>query len=223
MRKLSWGLGFVAGLFGILLVSLLVLNSGKPSSAASTPRAQPTPVLAGYKLAVFAGGCFWCMEPPFDKLPGVISTTSGYIGGHQDKPTYEAVSAGRTGHTEAVQIVFDPKKVSYEKLLDVFWRQINPTTPNRQFVDVGSQYRTGIFYYDATQKALAIKSRDALARSNRFKAPIVTEITPAGSFWPAEDYHQDYYLKNPTRYKFYRWNSGRDQYLESIWGKASTP
>ena len=177
------------------------------------------PVNSNYEKATFAGGCFWCMEPPFDKLDGVISTTSGYIGGPEEKPTYKQVSAGRTGHAEAVQILYDPGKVSYGKLLDVFWRQINPTTPDRQFVDVGSQYRAAIFYHDDEQRGLAEGSRKVMAESGRFEGPIVIEIVPAGSFWPAEDYHQDYYQKNPLRYKFYRFGSGRDQYLEKIWGK----
>ena len=159
------------------------------------------------------------MEPPFDKLDGVISTTSGYIGGKEENPTYKEVSAGRTGHTEAVQIVYDPAKVSYEKLLEVFWMQINPTTPDRQFVDVGSQYRPGIFYHDEQQRQLAEGSKKEIGESGRFDGPIVVEITKAGDFWPAEEYHQDYYKKNPKRYKFYRFGSGRDRYLEKIWGK----
>ena len=173
----------------------------------------------GYEKATFAGGCFWCMEPPFDKLDGVISTTSGYTGGSEKNPTYKEVSAGRTGHTEAVQIIYDPEKVSYRKLLEVFWMQINPTTPDRQFVDVGSQYRPGIFYHDVEQKKLAEETKMEMAESGRFDGPIVTEITQAGAFWPAEEYHQDYYMKNPKRYKFYRFGSGRDRYLEKIWGK----
>jgi len=178
------------------------------------------PVNSNYEKATFAGGCFWCMEPPFDKLDGVISTTSGYTGGPEENPTYKQVSAGRTGHAEAVQILYDPGKVSYGKLLDVFWRQINPTTPDRQFVDVGSQYRAAIFYHDDEQRGLAEGSRKVMAESGRFEGPIVIEIVPAGSFWPAENYHQDYYQKNPLRYKFYRFGSGRDQYLEKIWGKS---
>jgi len=170
-------------------------------------------------VATFAGGCFWCMEPPFDKLEGVISTTSGYIGGHKNNPTYREVSAGSTGHAEAVQVRYDPEKVSYEKLLEVFWQQIDPTTPNKQFVDVGSQYRTGIFYHTEEQRKLAEISRKKMSESGRFSAAIVTEITRAMTFYPAEDYHQDYYTKNPIRYKYYRFNSGRDQYLNRIWKK----
>jgi len=172
--------------------------------------------------ATFAGGCFWCMEPPYDKLDGVVSTTSGYIGGRTPNPTYEAVSAGGTGHAEAVEIVYDPAKVSYAKLLDVFWRNIDPTVRNRQFCDVGDQYRSAIFYHDAEQRRLAEASKAALAKSKPFPQPIVTEIVPAGVFTPAEAYHQDYYLKNPVRYKFYRYRCGRDQRLEELWGKPAS-
>ena len=173
----------------------------------------------GFEKATFAGGCFWCMEPPYDKLDGVISTTSGYTGGPEESPTYKEVSAGKTGHAEAVQIAYDPLKVSYKELLEVFWMQINPTTPDRQFVDVGSQYRSGIFYHDEEQRRLAEESKKEMAESGRFDGPIVTEIVQVGSFWPAEDYHQDYYMKNPKRYKFYRFGSGRDRYLDKVWGK----
>lgn len=173
--------------------------------------------------ATFAGGCFWCMEPPFDKLDGVVSTTSGYIGGHTKNPTYEAVSAGGTGHAEAVEVAYDPARISYAKLLDVFWRNIDPTTRNRQFCDVGDQYRSAIFYHDAEQQRLVGQSRAALAKSKPFPQPIVTEIVPAGVFTPAEAYHQDYYLKSPLRYTFYRYRCGRDQRLEVLWGKASDP
>jgi peptide-methionine (S)-S-oxide reductase len=172
--------------------------------------------------ATFAGGCFWCMEPPYDKLEGVVSTTSGYVGGRTKNPTYEAVSAGGTGHAEAVEIVFDPAKVSYAKLLDVFWRNIDPTVRNRQFCDVGDQYRSAIFYHDAEQKRLAEASKAALAKSKPFPQPIVTEIVPAGVFTAAETYHQDYYVKNPLRYKFYRYSCGRDQRLEELWGKPAS-
>jgi peptide-methionine (S)-S-oxide reductase len=166
--------------------------------------------------ATFAGGCFWCMEPPFDALDGVVSTTSGYTGGHTPNPTYEQVSAGKTGHTEAVEIVYDPRKVTYARLLEVFWRNIDPLTANAQFCDVGNQYRAVIFVHDATQRKLAEASKDAAAQ--RLQKPIVTEITAASQFWPAEEYHQDYYKKNPIRYKFYRSSCGRDRRLEAIWG-----
>ena len=166
--------------------------------------------------ATFAGGCFWCMEPPFDALDGVVSTTSGYTGGHTANPTYEQVSAGKTGHAEAVEIVYDPRKVTYTRLLEVFWRNIDPLTANAQFCDAGNQYRAGIFVHDATQRKLAEASKDAAAQ--RLQKPIVTEITSASQFWPAEEYHQDYYKKNPIRYKFYRTSCGRDRRLEAIWG-----
>lgn len=198
-----------------LLLACLALLAG--ISAAS---AQPKPA-PGMAVATFAGGCFWCMEPPFDELPGVVSTTSGYIGGSKANPTYEEVTRGNTGHTEAVQVVYDPAKVSYEKLLEVFWRNIDPTTPNAQFCDHGSQYRTGIFTHDETQFRLARASRDRLERTKPFREPIVTEITPAKTFYAAEEYHQDYYKKNPLRYKFYRANCGRDARLEQLWGKRA--
>ena len=166
--------------------------------------------------ATFAGGCFWCMEPPFDALDGVVSTTSGYTGGHTANPTYEQVSAGKTGHTEAIEIVYDPRKVTYARLLEVFWRNIDPLTANAQFCDMGSQYRAGIFAHDATQRKLAEASKDAAAQ--RLKKPIVTEITAASQFWPAEEYHQDYYKKNPIRYKVYSTSCGRERRLEAIWG-----
>ena len=181
----------------------------------------PTPSSATTAKATFAGGCFWCMEPPFDKLDGVISTTSGYIGGTKTNPTYQEVSAGITGHTEAVQVVYDPKKVSYEKLLDVFWHNIDPTQKNAQFCDHGTQYRSGIFYHDADQKRLADASKAALDKSKPFKGEIVTEITQAATFYPAEDYHQDYYMKNPVRYKYYRSGCGRDARLKEVWGAAA--
>jgi peptide-methionine (S)-S-oxide reductase len=173
------------------------------------------------ETATFAGGCFWCMEPPYDKLDGVISTTSGYTGGHQTDPTYKQVSAGTTGHTEAVRIVYDPVKISYQKLLDVFWRNIDPTTPDRQFCDTGSQYRSGIFYHDDAQKRAAEESLRKLKQTKSFPEPVVTEITAASTFYPAEDYHQDYYQKNPLRYKYYRFACGRDKRLEQLWGDSA--
>jgi peptide-methionine (S)-S-oxide reductase len=168
--------------------------------------------------ATFAGGCFWCMEAPFDKVDGVVSTTSGYIGGTKKNPTYQEVSAGSTGHTEAVQVVYDPKKVTYDKLLHIFWRNIDPTVKNQQFCDVGTQYRSGVFYHDDAQKVAAEKSKAELAKSKPFKAEIVSEITKADEFYPAEEYHQDYYIKNPVRYNFYRSGCGRDAKLKELWG-----
>ena len=172
--------------------------------------------------ATFAGGCFWCMEPPYDKLDGVVSTTSGYIGGRKKNPTYEEVSEGTTGHAEAVQVAYDPTKVSYEKLLEVFWQNIDPFTPNAQFCDHGSQYRSAIFYHDEEQKRAAEASKQKLEKSGRFTQPIVTEIVAASEFYPAEDYHQDYYLKNPVKYQYYRWGCGRDARLEALWGKPTS-
>jgi len=176
------------------------------------------PAETGYATATFAGGCFWCMEPPFDKLEGVISTTSGYTGGHQQDPTYKQVSRGSTGHTEAVQIVYDPDKISYPELLNTFWRNIDPTTANGQFCDWGDQYRSEIFYHDETQHRQALASKQALDGQKPFDEPVVTGITAATTFYPAEEYHQDYYMKNPLRYKFYRHGCGRDKRLEELWG-----
>ena len=196
------------------------LAFGAALGQAATP---PPKSMSGPRVAVatFAGGCFWCMEPPFDKLDGVISTLSGYTGGTVQNPTYEQVSAGRTGHTEAVQVTYDPSKVTYEKLLDVFWHNIDPTVKDRQFCDIGSQYRSGIFVHDAEQRRLAEASKAGLERSKPFKAAIVTEITGAGAFYPAEDYHQDYYLKNPVRYRYYRTGCGRDARLKELWGELA--
>jgi peptide methionine sulfoxide reductase msrA/msrB len=170
--------------------------------------------------ATFAGGCFWCMVPPFEKLKGVSEVITGYTGGHKKNPTYEEVSAGGTWHLEAVQVTYDPSQTTYEELLDVFWKQIDPTDSNGQFVDRGSQYRTVIFYHTDEQKRLAEKSKEDLQKSGRFTRPMVTEILPASAFYKAEEYYQDYHKKNPIRYKFYRFNSGRDQYLKKIWGKT---
>ena len=158
------------------------------------------------------------MEPPFDALPGVISTTSGYAGGTAAHPTYEQVSDGGSGHAESVQVRYDPARISYQQLLDVFWRNIDPLTANRQFCDAGSQYRSAIFYHDAEQRRLAEQSKAALEKSGRFHSPIVTEIAAATAFYPAEEYHQDYYKKNPLRYKFYRSGCGRDARLKEVWG-----
>jgi methionine-S-sulfoxide reductase len=170
-----------------------------------------------YEIATFAGGCFWCMEPPYDNIKGVISTTSGYTGGSTPNPTYQEVSSGTTGHTEAVQVVYDPEQVAYEQLLEVFWRNIDPTVENRQFVDVGSQYRAAVFYHNEEQRKLAEASKKRLVQSGRFDTPILTPIVPAGTFYAAEEYHQNYYQKNPYRYKYYRRGSGRDPFLGKIW------
>ena len=183
-------------------------------ASAQAPKDPPP----GKAIATFAGGCFWCMEPPYDKLDGVISTTSGYMGGKTRNPTYNEVSSGSTGHTEVVQIVYDPAKVSYEKLLDVYWRNVDPTVTDRQFCDIGSQYRTTIFVHTEEQRKAAEKSKADLAKSKPFKDAIVTPIVDAGEFWPAEDYHQDYYQKNPVRYAYYRTGCGRDARLKQLWG-----
>lgn len=169
-------------------------------------------------VATFAGGCFWCMEPPFDALAGVISTTAGYTGGATPNPTYEDVSSGGTGHAEAVQVVYDPSRIDYQRLLGVFWRNVDPVAKDRQFCDTGRQYRSAIFVHDAVQRRLAEASRAALQTSGRFAAPIETEIVEAGPFYPAEAYHQDYAAKNPLRYRYYRARCGRDQRLREIWG-----
>jgi len=166
--------------------------------------------------ATFAGGCFWCMQPPFDVLPGVISTTAGYTDGQKINPTYEEVSAGATGHAEAVAVVYDPARISYARLLEVFWRNVDPLTANRQFCDAGNQYRSAIFYHNATQKKLAEASKAQLENSRNWR--IVTDIVPARPFYRAEEYHQNYYKKNPLRYKFYRAGCGRDQRLQELWG-----
>jgi peptide-methionine (S)-S-oxide reductase len=178
--------------------------------------AAAPPALAAESVATFAGGCFWCTESDFERVPGVISAVSGYIGGRVANPSYEQVSAGGTGHAEAVEIRFDPAKVSYEQLLKVYWRSVDPTVKDRQFCDVGSQYRTAIFTHDAEQRRLAEATRAEAGR--RLGVPVHTEIADAGAFYPAEDYHQDYYKKNPVRYKFYRSNCGRDARLEQVWG-----
>jgi peptide-methionine (S)-S-oxide reductase len=200
----------------LMLAGLAAAALAQPPAAA--PAAAPAP--SSTAVATFAGGCFWCVEADFDKVPGVLSTTSGYTGGSVANPSYEQVSAKTTGHAEAVRIVFDPAKVSYETLLGKFWRSIDPTTKDRQFCDAGSPYRTAIYTHDAAQAAAAKASLAALEKSKPFKEPIVTTIEPAGAFYPAEDYHQDYYRKNPVRYAYYRASCGRDLRLQQLWGAA---
>ena len=197
--------------FFALIATLIVFHA-----AAQAPKVAP-----GHAVATFAGGCFWCMEPPYDKLPGVVATISGYMGGTKVNPTYGEVTTGTTGHTEVVQVVYDPKKVSYEKLLEVFWVNIDPTVKDRQFCDTGSQYRTSIFYHDAAQRLAAEASKAAVEKSKPFKDPLVTPIEMAGAFYPAEDYHQDYYRKNPVRYQLYRSGCGRDARLKQLWGSRA--
>ncbi len=198
--------------FAVLV--LFLVSATPPAIAAGQP-------LKTSESATFAGGCFWCMEPPFDKLEGVISTTSGYTGGRTQNPTYEEVSSGSTGHAESIRIVYDPSKISYSRLLQVFWHNIDPTAANRQFCDSGHQYRSAIFYHNETQKKLALESKQALEKAKILHGPIVTEIAPASTFFPAEQYHQDYYRKNPIRYKYYRYSCGRDKRLKEIWGDAA--
>ncbi len=191
-------------LLSFFILGMTEVKSEKPMSATET--------------ATFAGGCFWCTEHAFDEVTGVLSTTSGYTGGHKKNPTYQDVSAGGTGHVEVVQVVFDPDQVSYEQLLDVFWRNIDPTVKNQQFCDHGDQYRSEIFTHSEKQHKLALASKIALKKNKPFKEPIFTEITEATTFYPAEEYHQDFHHKNPVRYKFYRFSCGRDQRLQVLWG-----
>lgn len=205
MQRLSFG---TRACFGVVMMLV----------AANMAHAETDGVKT--ETAIFAGGCFWCMEHAFDEVDGVIETISGYTGGHLPNPSYEQVSAGGTGHAEAVKVVYDPQKISYARLLEVFWRNIDPTTPNRQFCDSGSQYRSAIFYRNDAQRQQAEASRQALVESKPFAGKIVTEIVPAAEFYPAEEYHQDYYRKNPIRYKYYRYRCGRDQRLEQLWGKV---
>jgi peptide-methionine (S)-S-oxide reductase len=202
----------------VVAATIAVLAAGIPTALrAQTGGAAMAPAAGATRaVATFAGGCFWCVEADFDKVPGVLSTTSGYTGGMIANPTYYQVSAGGTGHAEAVEVVYDPAKVSFETLVNYFWRHIDPLAKDRQFCDTGHQYRTAIFYHDAEQKRIAEETKAAVEKE--LNAKVETEIVPAGPFYKAEDYHQDYYIKNPTKYKFYRWNCGRDQRLEELWG-----
>ena len=196
----------------ILTVAVLLIGAG---TIQSTSQAASD---STFNKAYFAGGCFWCMEEAFEKVEGVRSATSGYMGGTVSNPTYEEVSAGRTGHAESVEVVYDPVKVSYQKLLDAFWKNIDPITPNAQFCDHGSQYRSAIFFQTDEEKRASDTSKQAIEQSRRFKEPIVTQIVMASQFYPAEEYHQDFYKKNPVRYKFYKYNCGRARRLEELWG-----
>jgi methionine-S-sulfoxide reductase len=198
---------FTLILGAIIMASILASNSSAQTKT------------DGLKTAIFAGGCFWCMQPPYDQLPGVVSTTVGYTGGEKPNPSYEEVSSGTTGHLEAVRIVYDPTKTTYNDLLRVFWQSIDPTDPGGQFADQGSQYHTAIFYHDQEQKRLAEASKAELAASGPFQQPIVVPILPAKPFYPAEDYHQKYYKKSTTHYKMYKAGSGREGFLERTWGK----
>jgi peptide-methionine (S)-S-oxide reductase len=210
-------------LAALVLAVLTACSPQKPAlPVASAPVAPQAVVATGPTAkAVFAGGCFWCVESDFDKVPGVLSTTSGYTGGKTENPSYQEVSSHTTGHAEAVEIVFDTSRVSYETLVEHFWRTIDPTTKDRQFCDVGSPYRTAIFAQDDAQMQIAKASRAALEKSKPFDAPIVTEVVKADTFYPAEEYHQDYYIKNPVRYSYYRNGCGRDARLKQLWGDAA--
>lgn len=201
-KTICWGLV----VFFVLILGMMRLQHGLSQD--------------NVEIAVFAGGCFWCTEYDFDQVEGVLSTVSGYTGGHKRNPTYQEVSAGGTGHAEAVQVVFDSSRVSYEELLAVFWRNIDPTVKDRQFCDRGDQYRSAIFYQSNRQKKLAVASKEKLEKTKPFDGVIYTEIVEGSKFYPAEEYHQDFYQKNPIRYRFYRFNCGRDKRLETLWGKS---
>jgi peptide-methionine (S)-S-oxide reductase len=207
MTRLAVLLAALAGALGLSLAA-----ADEPTKRAEAPG-------PGLAVATFAAGCFWCVEPPYDKTEGVVSTTSGYTGGKVAGATYRQVGMGGTGHTEAVRVVYDPAKVGYDKLLEVYWKNVDPLDAKGQFCDKGEPYRPAIFVHDEEQRRLAEASKAALAASGRFKQPIVVAIEPASDFWIAEDYHQDYYLKNPAKYAYYRWGCGRDARLEELWGK----
>lgn len=214
--------GKASFLFGVIAIVLLgIILGGQALMANDEEAGEDMQVFAsppqGSAVATFAGGCFWCMEPPYDKVPGVLATISGYTGGHLNQPSYRQVTSGTTGHAEAVQVIYDPSKVTYDQLLDIFWRNIDPLVKDRQFCDVGSQYRTAIFAHNPEQRTAA---RETLAQVKaRFEKPVYTEIVDAGPFFAAEDYHQDYYIKSSARYKYYRWSCGRDRRLEELWGE----
>ena len=203
----------------IIMTILLACGGLNPLHCQAEARNTMKEKIKNLEVATFAGGCFWCVESDFEKVDGVIEVISGYTGGNEENPTYEEVSMGGTGHVEAVQVHYDPTRITYRELLDVFWRHVDPTDPGGQFVDRGSQYRSAIFYHDEQQKMLAEQSREKLNRSKRFEKPIVTEILPLLKFYRAEDYHQDYYKTHPIRYRFYRLNSRRDQFLKKAWGR----
>jgi peptide methionine sulfoxide reductase msrA/msrB len=205
----------------VLFVAILIVVNGCQKSGGASQRAKNDLAKEDVttRKATFAGGCFWCTQADFEKLPGVVKVISGYTGGNKENPTYEEVSSGMTGHVEAIQVYYDPSKITYEELLDFFWRHVDPTDPGGQFVDRGPQYRSIIFYHDEEQRRLAEKSKEALDKSGRFNKPVVTEIIKFTKFYEAEAYHQDYYKKHPLKYKYYRYASGRDQFLTKVWGK----
>ncbi len=208
MKSLVWA----------MLLLLMLAGCQRAETAPQAPTERAGQKNENLRVATFAGGCFWCTEADFEKVPGVVKVISGYTGGKKENPTYEEVSSGTTGHVESVQVYHDPSKVTYEQLLDYFWKHVDPTDPGGQFVDRGNQYRSVIFYHDEEQRQRAEKSKKALSASGKFDKPIVTEILPLNRFYPAEEYHQDYYKKHPVKYKFYRYNSGRDQFLKKAWG-----
>ena len=203
-------------LIGLLFAGVFILISAQAEMKTEVPVSQN-----GLEVATFAGGCFWCTESDFEKLDGVVKVISGYSGGKLKNPTYKQVASGATRHLESVEVYYDPKIISYEQLLDAFWKMVNPTDDGGQFVDRGYQYSTAIFYHTDAQRRAAEASKRALNESGRYDENIVTPIREAGPFYTAEDYHQDYYKRNPIRYKYYRWNSGRDQYLAKIWGEET--
>jgi peptide methionine sulfoxide reductase msrA/msrB len=209
MKALAW-------FTGLIFLALGCQNPGNSEDGGMKAMAQHESKI---ETATFAGGCFWCVESDFEKVSGVVEVTSGYTGGHEENPTYEAVSTGTTGHVEAIQVHYDSQKVSYGELLDIFWRHVDPTDDGGQLVDRGPQYRTAIFYHNDTQRKLAKASKEALTRSGRFEKPIVTEIVPLQMFYPAEDYHQNYHKKDPMRYQQYRLGSGRDRFIKRVWGE----
>lgn len=203
----------------VLAAASLASTSLHAQSTQAQSSQEPSSQAQGNAKATFAGGCFWCMEPPYDNQPGVSATISGYIGGEFENPTYEDISRGGTGHAEVVQIEYDSEQINYEQLLEIFWRNIDPFAVDRQFCDVGDQYRSAIFYHDESQRELAEASKAEI--EERFDREIATQIVPATTFWAAEEYHQDYYQKNPVRYKFYRFSCGRDDRLEEVWGEEA--
>jgi len=206
---------FLLGWAGYAVSAVLLFGNAGFAPAAQLAKPAASPVAAA--SAIFAGGCFWCLEADFDKLPGVTATESGYTGGTTVNPTYEQVSAGGTGHAEAVRVSYDPAKVSYQQLVDYFWRHIDPTVKDRQFCDIGTQYRSAIYWQNESERKIAEASRDALLNSGKLRQ-VLTQIAPASAFYPAEEYHQDYYIKNPIRYAYYRRGCGRDARVQEVWG-----
>lgn len=202
------------------LVTLAACGASRGVLAEPSPSHSPGPAQSVSQV-IFAGGCFWCMEPPFEKLNGVQEVVSGYAGGSVDNPTYEQVSSDKTGHREVVLVKYDPEKISFEKLMEVFWRNVDPTDAGGQFVDRGLQYTTAVMVYSGEQRTIAEKSKRDLEMSKKFSKPVVTPIIDAMKFFPAEEYHQDYYKKNPVRYKYYRYGSGRDKFIEKVWGETA--